>query len=232
MFQSWQKLLFLHWKYDPELIQKRLPPGLTVDTFDGSAWVGVVPFLMRKIRPTWSPVVPYISNFLELNVRTYAFDEHGTPGVWFLSLTANRLVAVAAARLFFHLPYVWGRMCADVATDRTVDYQCRQFRDPHRRVAQFTYRPRGEPASATPGTLEFFLVERYILFAQLGKSGLTTGQVHHTPYQIQPVDVSELSVNPIVLDGLPDPGRQPAIALYSEGVDVEVFGLKRIRSHQ
>ena len=226
MYQSWQRLLFLHWKYDPEVIQKLLPTGLTVDTFDGAAWVGVVPFLMRKIRPTWSPVVPYFSNFLELNVRTYAYDTAGTPGVWFFSLSANRLAAVTAARTFFHLPYVWSKMRAIVGDDRSVDYHCRQFRDKHRRSAHYIYRPIGQPAPAPMNTLEFFLAERYLLFARRGDETIATAQVHHLPYQLQPVEVEVSSRVPLILNGLSDPNRLPDHALYCEGVDVEVFSLK------
>ena len=227
MFQSWQKLLFLHWRYDPEIIQKILPRGLTVDTFDGSAWVAIVPFLMRNIRPAWSPVVPYVSNFLELNVRTYAYDENGTPGVWFLSLSANRGLAVWAARTFFHLPYQWSKISATIDKHENIDYTCRQFRDANKQTARYQYRPLGEPAPASDESLEFFLAERYILFTDLGHGKIATGQVHHTPYQVQPVEVLKLSEIPLTLDGLPAPNRPPDHVLYSEGVDVEVFGLKK-----
>ncbi len=89
MYHSWQDLLFLHWTFKPDLIQQLLPPGLHVDTFDGHAWLGVVPFFMRNIRPWWCPAIPGLSHFQELNLRTYVVDEQGTPGVWFLSLDAD-----------------------------------------------------------------------------------------------------------------------------------------------
>ena len=228
MTQSWQKLLFLHWKYDPEVIQSILPPGLTVDTYDGDAWVGVVPFLMCQIRPVWSPAIPYMSKFLELNVRTYAIDEHGTPGVWFLSLSANRWIAVRAARTFFHLPYMWSKMSVAECEDRSMDYQCRQFRDPERRTATFRYTPHGTTLPADESTLDFFLAERYILFAQKQPNLIATGQVHHPPYQVSPATVTEYSEVPLLLDGLPSPQRPPDHAMFSPGVDVEVFGLKQL----
>ncbi|MFG0295490.1 MAG: YqjF family protein, partial [Maioricimonas sp. JB045] len=105
MYQSWQELLFLHWRIDTDIIQRTLPAGLHVDTCDGAAWLGVVPFLMRNIRPWWFCSVPGISNFLELNLRTYVCDDAGRPGVWFYSLDASQPLAVWAARTFFHLPY-------------------------------------------------------------------------------------------------------------------------------
>ena len=112
MHQCWKHLLFLHWAWDPESLQVRLPPGLTIDTWDGHAWLGVVPFYMHNIRPVWSPSIPWVSNFLELNLRTYVYDEAGRPGVWFFSLDANRSLAVWAARRFFSLPYQHARMTA------------------------------------------------------------------------------------------------------------------------
>lgn len=225
MYQSWRKLLFLHWEFDPAEIQKLLPDGLTVDTFDGSAWVGIVPFYMRNIRPVWSPSTPYISNFLELNVRTYAFDEKGNPGVWFLSLDASRLLAVQVARRFFHLPYYWAKMSATEA-DSGINYESRRFSDPEKRTSSFQYCETGTAAPANEETLEFFLVERYLLFSQTKTKGIATGQVHHTPYQIQPVDASNDCDALFELNGLSVPGRPPDHALYSEGVDVEVFPLR------
>ncbi|WP_197441009.1 YqjF family protein [Thalassoglobus neptunius] len=226
MFQSWRKLLFLHWKIDPELIQRRLPRGLTVDTFDGAAWIGVVPFLMRKIRPSWSSQVPYISNFLELNVRTYAFNEDGTPGVWFFSLTANRWLAVMLARKLFGLPYVWGKMFASVDDAGAVHYRTSQFRDEQRRTMEFEYQPQETASPSEPGTLDFFLVERYILFSETRPGEIATGQVHHPPYRVQPVKVNAFSSLPVELDGFPSMQTPPEHMVYSEGVDVEVFGLK------
>ena len=83
MYQRWEKLLFLHWEMDPEVIQSTLPSGLYVDNYEGKAYVGIVPFYMRGIRPRGFPAIPYLSNFLECNVRTYVHDENGVPGVWF-----------------------------------------------------------------------------------------------------------------------------------------------------
>ena len=94
MRQRWSGLLFLHWPVEISLIQKRLPPGLHVDTFDGQAWLGVVPFFMQRVRPIGLPPVPWLSWFLELNVRTYVHDDAGNPGVWFFSLDCDQPVAV------------------------------------------------------------------------------------------------------------------------------------------
>jgi uncharacterized protein YqjF (DUF2071 family) len=108
--QRWSELLFLHWPFSSEVIQASLPKGLYVDTFDGQAWVGIVPFYMDRVRPVFFPPVPGISWFLELNVRTYVHDETGEPGVWFYSLDCNLPLAVAIARRFYHLPYEHAEM--------------------------------------------------------------------------------------------------------------------------
>ena len=105
MKQEWSHLLFLHWEMDPAIIQEQLPPGLTVDTYDGKAYLGVVPFHMDNVRPSFCPTVPGLSWFLELNLRTYVHDENGVPGVWFFALDCDQWLAVKLARGLFHLPY-------------------------------------------------------------------------------------------------------------------------------
>lgn len=100
MYQRWRDLLFLHWEYPVEQIQQTLPPGLRVDTYHGQAYLGIVPFFMCDIRPRFLPAVRGISHFLELNLRTYVYDEAGVPGVWFYSLDANQRLAVKVARRF------------------------------------------------------------------------------------------------------------------------------------
>lgn len=226
MFQSWRRLLFLHWRFDPGQIQALLPAGLTVDPFDGAAWVGIVPFQMVNSRPRAAPAVPYFSNFLELNVRTYAVDEQGTPGVWFFSLSTNRLLASCLARAWFHLPYFWAAMRCRTAPDGTTDYACRRRNDPCRRTSRYRYCPTGTLAPAERGTLDFFLVERYVLFARLPSGRITTGRVWHPPYQIQPVALTTCDCVPLQIDGLPPLDPMPDHVTYSPGVDVEVFALQ------
>ena len=110
MYQQWSDLLFLHWEYSAAVIQATLPEGLFVDTFGGKAYLGVVPFFMRNIRPRFLPAVPGISDFMEMNLRTYVHNRAGIPGVWFYSLDANQWLAVKIARRFFHLPYEHAEM--------------------------------------------------------------------------------------------------------------------------
>jgi uncharacterized protein len=226
MHQSWQELLFLHWDFSVEEVQATLPPGLMVDSWNGRAWVGVVPFRMRGIRPRGCPAVPGISNFLELNLRTYVHDDRGTPGVWFYSLDANQRLAVWVARRLFHLNYRYARM-ESIRDERTgwIDYRSlRQGVSPGFEC-RFRYRSAGPSAPANPESLEFFLVERYVLFSRTPQGALYTGTVVHDPYQISPVELAQWSDGLFPLQGLPKPNREPVHAVMSRGVDVDVYGL-------
>ncbi|MGH9425422.1 MAG: YqjF family protein [Terriglobia bacterium] len=229
MYQRWQDLLFLHWSYDPVAIQSTLPRGLTVDTFEGKAYIGIVPFFMREVRPAFGPRVPWISDFLELNVRTYVYDEHGMPGVWFYSLNANQWLAVRAARRFFSLPYFDCRMKADKnATTAEIRYLSHRRGTDEDLSSCFHYRSYGPTRLAKPGTLEFFLVERYILFAQpTGHVRPGSGRVHHQPYPLLDVEVTESDDAAFELDRLTRPGRGVDHAVMSPGVTVEVFAIQK-----
>lgn len=222
MHQEWRDLLFLHWRYDPAEIQKTLPPGLYVDTFEGSAWVAVVPFFMRGIRPRFCPPVPGISNFLETNVRTYVHDEQGRSGVWFYSLDCNLPLAVWTARTVFHLPYEHAAMSASKAGDGTVGYHSQ--RRGAERGSEFIYQLQPETHVAEPGGLEFFLAERYLLFANTPK-GLRTGQVHHVPYPLAAARVEAWDTGLLRLAGLSEPGREPDHIIGSPGVRVRIWPL-------
>lgn len=230
MYQSWKELLFLHWQIDPAVIQATLPPGLTVDTFGGNAYLGIVPFYMCNIRPRFLPAVPGISDFLEMNVRTYVHDAQGRPGVWFYSLDANQKLAVRVARKFFNLPYFDAKMTASM-NGLTVNYHSQQ-KDSHE-TASYQYTPT-EPAASTSapeysGSLEFFLTERYYLFAyNQKKQQLYSGRVHHNAYPLHQVEVNQYSDYPIKLAGFDQPCRAPDHALMSRGVDVKIYPLQEV----
>lgn len=219
MFQQWRRLLFVHWAADPGLIQQTLPPGLTVDTWEGRAYVGLVPFAMQGIRPAFLPSLPWISNCLEMNVRTYVHDATGRPGVWFYSLDCNQPVAVALARVFFGLPYFRARISSRQRTVEQTDYT--SVRGHSGVAANLTWHT-GEPLpTAAAGSFEFFLVERYFLFA-LRRERLLRGQVHHAPYPLQTVKSLTLETKKLTPAG-PDYTAAPAHIIASPGVDVEIF---------
>ena len=125
MYHQWNWISFIHWRYAPHVVQPMLPAGLALETFDGSAWVGLTPFLMERLRPPLVPAIPWLSRFPETNVRTYVRDRRGRRGIWFLSLDAARLPAVLAARAGYRLPYFWSHMAVDVADNR-ISYRCRR----------------------------------------------------------------------------------------------------------
>lgn len=227
MYQKWRELLFLHWAFEPEEIQETLPPGLYVDAYEGRAYVGIVPFFMRDVRPRFLPAIPGISNFQELNLRTYVYDESGLPGVWFYSLDAAGWLAVQAARRFFGLPYYYADMRAERGTDGAIDYRSQRYgADPALKTV-FRYRPLDPLPEAEPGSLDFFLVERYLLYSPAHRSGrYPTGRVYHQPYPLQEVELSGWDANLLALEGFDPPGRPPDHVVMSPGVDVAVFPLK------
>lgn len=221
-YQRWSQLLFAHWQVDPDAVQATLPRGLYVDTYAGGAYLGIVPFAMERVRPAWLPPLPWVSWFLELNVRTYVHDESGRPGVWFYSLDCSRALAVTIARRFFHLPYCHARMAASFHGD-TIHYRC-QRRD-EVESCRYLWAPGATAAPVTPGSLEFFLVERYLLFAADAAGRLYSGRVHHAPYRVNLPKLSEFSVEPARLAGFRLDGP-PVSVLAALPVDVSVFPLR------
>ena len=226
MRQRWRELLFLHFPCDPAEVAALLPPGLTVDTFPDEsgierAWIGLVPFRMEGIRWSFAPPVPGARAFPETNVRTYVHREGANPGVWFFSLDAMNRLAVQTARVAFALPYFYSRMSVQREAHR-IRYAGRR---PDASYEIDATLGTSQPASE-PGSLEFFLVERYLLYAARGDR-LWSGRVHHTPYGLRAATVESLHEDLVDAAGL-TPG--PFVhALFSEGVDVEVFPLRGVR---
>ncbi|PJF44544.1 MAG: hypothetical protein CUN55_03500, partial [Phototrophicales bacterium] len=183
MRQTWSKLLFMHWPLPADVVRPYIPNELKLDTFDGNAWISVVPFLMSNVYPRFTFPLPWLSAFPELNVRTYVTHED-KPGVWFFSLDAANPVAVMIARTFYHLPYFNATMSV-VERTHSIDYYCMR-RDRRSEPAQFVgeYGPSGDIYVAQPDTLEYFLVERYCLYAQDKKGNLYRGDIHHQPWPL------------------------------------------------
>ena len=227
LFQSWQNLLFLHWGCRPDSLADRLPPGLDLDTHGDQAWLGIIPFEMRGVRPRRLPPVPGLSNFLELNVRTYVRDRSGVPGVWFFSLAANIMLACTIARSRFHLPYRNATM--QTQGRQQISYTTRRRGASQEAVYRFA--AQGPATPATPGSLEHFLLERYILYASNSRSGqLLCGRVHHKPYRFREVRLEECSTLPLEWNGLPLPSSAfPDHACLVDRTDVSVYGLKPLQ---
>ena len=241
-YQNWRHLTFLHWRVDPAEVAATLPEGLKVDTFDGAAWVGLVPFLMTDVRPAWFRAVPGVSTFPETNVRTYVthLNSNGErePGVFFFSLDAAKWPAVLIARSLWNLPYSRARMSVAREGDRVVYTSRRLWPGPRGAGGRIEVAAAGPPNPATPGTLEYFLAERYLLFTPgsrgAGRGRILRGQVHHSPYPLRSARVERLEDTLLAAAGFPglsggtdggEPGRPPDHVCFSDGVDVEIFPL-------
>ena len=184
MRMTWSELLFAHWPIDPTMVAPLLPPGLTLDTRDGKAWIGVVPFLMSKVAPRCCPPIPKLSRFLELNVRTYVTHD-GKPGVWFFSLDAENPVAVRVARATFNLPYMDAKMAMTQVDPSTIAYQSdRTHRGEPPATFEASYLPVGETFHAQPGTLEHWLTARYCLYSANRQNRLYRGEIDHPPWTL------------------------------------------------
>jgi len=219
----WHELAFLHWAVDPDVIARHLPKGLQVDTFDGRAWLGVVPFRMSQVRPRFCPAVPWLSAFPEINLRTYVTDGE-KPGVWFFSLDVTNGIAVAIARAGFHLPYFRAAMSMERSGDE-VRYASR--RKANEGAFEGAYGPSGPVQPAQLGSLEEFLTERYCLYAASRRGRVFRGEIHHEPWPLQPArfDIrTNTMAHQIGLELHPS----EAIGHYAERLDVVAWGLDKV----
>jgi uncharacterized protein len=190
MTQTWNDLLFAHWPVDAEMLRPLVPAGFELDRFDGATWLGIVPFHMTNVAPRLVPALPWVSAFPELNVRTYV-TVGDKPGVFFFSLDAGNPLAVGAARTLLNLPYYSANM--SVSVDGHVDYASRRAAKP---AAAFSasYRGLGSPRPPLRGTLEYFLTERYCLYAVDHSFHAYRLDIHHPPWPLEPAE-AEIAVN-------------------------------------
>ncbi|HMQ30533.1 MAG TPA: DUF2071 domain-containing protein [Chloroflexaceae bacterium] len=225
MAMQWHDLLFAHWPVDPAALRPHIAPPLELQTFDGRAWLAVVPFRMAGTRPRFLPATPLAGAFPELNVRTYV-TAGGKPGVWFFSLDAASRLAVEAARLAFHLPYVHATMRCDPAGDGVRYASRRRPGDPRPAAFAGGYRPTGPAYTAAAGSLEHWLTERYCLYAANRRGRVWRGEVDHGPWPLQPAE-AEIAHNSMAaplglrLDGAP-------LLHFARRIDVVAWGLERV----
>ncbi|HJU53811.1 MAG TPA: DUF2071 domain-containing protein [Pyrinomonadaceae bacterium] len=222
MHQDWGKLLFMHWRMDEGTLRPLIPERLTIDTFDGSAWVAITPFTMWDIRafPPYLPPVPGLSSMHELNVRTYVHLDK-VPGVWFFSLDANSSVAVTTARMFFHLPYYTAEMSLE-QEEATIIYSSRRTeRDAPAAELDATWQTGEKLPYSYPGSLEFFLTERYCLYAA-HKQKLYRARIHHEPWPLQKASLSSLDSTMLESQGIPTPKGAPLLH-YAEEISVDIW---------
>jgi uncharacterized protein YqjF (DUF2071 family) len=217
-YQEWRRLLFLHWPVSPELVRPLVPQSLSLDLYDGAAYVGLIPFFVQAARPLGPPRALGLL-FLETNVRTYVHLDGRDPGVYFFSLDAASLAAVLGARIGLGLPYfvASGRERLEGAQ---VDYALQRLTG-SRPLCHVRYEV-GEPRGpAEPNTLDHFLIERYLLHVQRGPT-LWTVQVHHRPYPLHQARLLKLEDELIGAAGIQVPIGMPLVH-YASGVDVEIF---------
>jgi uncharacterized protein YqjF (DUF2071 family) len=203
MLQNWHDLIFLHSRVPAEVLQAMVPAELTIESFDGSAWLGFVPFYMSQIRSPMTPAAPWLSSFYETNIRTYVTHPKFGPGVWFFSLDAARYLACWYARQFFKLPYFHAAQTGKVEGD---NWHYRGFRKERQSLPAvagsaaelknyaISVERTGQWHEAEPNTFEFWLVERYRLYSQGAGGNLYTSLVHHKPYQIAEASVKEARI--------------------------------------
>jgi uncharacterized protein len=223
MLQGWHDLTALHWRYDPADVQPLLPPGFVVDTFDGSAWVGLIPFHMRRIRLPGLPPFGPLSTFPETNIRTYIVDPTGRRGVWFFSLDITRLLPTVVARVGYRLPYCWSTMSIDGDGHRdgaTWRYQSRRRWPRGEATSDVGVRIGRELTGRDLTELDHFLTARWALGTLFGRR-LMWAKVSHPPWPIHDAEVLACDETLVAAAGLRRPSGEP-IARWSPGVDVRI----------
>jgi len=216
--QTWCDLLFAHWPIPVDTLRAMVPSNLTIQQFDGTAWIGVVPFHMEGVMRRPLPDLPWVSAFPELNVRTYV-ERDGKAGVWFFSLDASNSLAVWAARRFFHLPYFHASMQV-VAQGHGIDY--RSHRKTGNAAFEGSYEPVSQPYASTPGTLEHWLTERYCLYAESSDGTIVRTDVHHRQWPLQKARAEIRRNTMLETLGVSVTGEEPLLH-FSRRLDVVVW---------
>jgi uncharacterized protein YqjF (DUF2071 family) len=220
--QTWRELLFAHWPLPVTAVRDAVPAELTIDTFDGCAWLGITPFRVTGLRVHGAPPVPLVSNFLETNVRTYV-TLGDRPGIWFFSLDASSMLAVRGARASFRLPYF--RAVNSAARDRDrVAYRTRRAAGPAATFA-VDYGPTDAARHPQPGTLEHFLTERYCLYTT-DHGRIWRAEIHHPPWSLQPAQADITENTMAAPHGIELPSEPPLLH-YAHRQDVVIWPLHR-----
>ena len=238
MIQGWHDLASVHWRYDPAVVQALLPAGFTVDTCGGSAWVGLIPFHMRRIRVPHTPALGPWSTFPETNVRTYIRDPAGRPAVWFCSLDITRLVPTLVARLTYRLPYCWAKMSIERDRDLITYTSRRRWpRPPSSRSggsgssdasaeSHLVVRVGQQVRPTEVDELQVFLTARWALGTTFGRR-LMWAEVEHEPWPVHRAELVSCDETMLAAAGLPPPTGEPVV-LWSPGVEVRIARPRRV----
>jgi uncharacterized protein YqjF (DUF2071 family) len=227
MHQTWSKLLFAHWPVKPEVLRPLIPSSLILDTFDGMAWVGVVPFYMSNVRVRYLPPFPTTGEFCELNVRTYVMPKDGKPGVWFFSLEAASILAVIGARIVFHLPYYKAAMRL-TTNGKEVQYASqRTHRGAQPAAFEGRYQATGDVYHSQAGNLDHWLTHRLSLYAADRHQNIYQGDIAHDAWPLQPAE-ADLPLNTMAqASGISLPDTKPLLH-YAERMDMHAWYPRRI----
>jgi uncharacterized protein len=223
MAMRWDDLAFLHWPVPVAALERFIPPGLQLETFDGHAWIGIVPFRMMAVHARGLPEIPGTNEFLELNVRTYVTDDT-RPGVWFFSLDCANPLAVRGARVGFSLPYFDAKM-QSLETNQAsgFDYSsARTHRGTPAATFRASYKPSGEVIPSVPGSIEHWLTERYCLYAQRPSGQVIRGEILHQPWPLQTCHIEILENTLCDSLGLSLP-QTPVLAHFAKRLEVHAW---------
>ncbi len=224
MHQSWGKLLFMHWEVPVESLRPHIPAPLEIDTFREKAYIALTPFTMWNVRPIFTPPIPWLSAFHELNCRTYVHlaDE---PGVWFFSLDANSALGVWGARLLYHLPYFYSQIEL-TESDGAIDYNLKRPAEKRARFNANWSVEKGDPFHAIPGSIEFFLTERYCLFTEHNEK-IYRCRIHHEAWPLRYAGLNSFETDLFTANNLIAPNGEPMVH-FGGPVDVEIWPIESV----
>ena len=225
MTQRWNDLLFLHYEVAPEKLRTMVPEVLTLDTYQQRSWLSITPFWINHLRPPGVPSLPWVSQFSEVNVRTYV-TYNGKPGVFFFSLDASHLSAVWGARIFYRLPYWHAAMKVKGRGKARLEYQSRRTHGPKPAELRLSYGPSGTAFRSRPGSLPYFLAERYCLYAA-GQKRLYRADIHHLPWLLEEAH-AEVELNTMAQTMNLELPLQPDLLHFSRTLNVLVWAPQRL----
>ena len=230
-YQEWHNLLFLHWKVKKDAFDQLIPSDLEVDTYNDSAWIGIIPFQMKRLRPRYLSSFPPVSNFTEVNLRTYVKDKYGRKGVWFFSLdTSNRLGNFIAYN-FFHLNYRYSKTYFEISNRNK--YSCKiDLKQPGIPVQVFEWEddPDTNYFKSNSTSLDFFLTERYRLYSYDHKrKKLLTGAITHEPYKLYTPKLIKYGTGLFESNKISATIDNPDSVIASKMVKVKVFPLENVK---
>ena len=225
--QSWHDLLFAHWRVDVSDVRRAVPSAFDLDLFEGEAWLSVVPFYMTNVGLRLTPALPWVSRFLELNVRTYV-RVGDRPGVYFFSLDAARWLAVAAARTFLNLPYYTADMTLQHRREGLRYESARRTRE--RATFEATYEPVGASFAPTPGSIEYFLTERYCLYHHSRRDHAYRLDIHHRPWSLHAARAT-IAINTMTAGRDLALRGAPALLHFARRQDVIAWAPARLAVH-